>query len=284
LGLREGVGGDGVAIFFVLSGFLITSHLVAEHTRFGSISLSRFYIRRFFRLMPIAWLYLAIVAAIGQLGLPEAVACLGFYRQAFRPPPFSLTGHFWSLSCEEDFYMLWPGVLVALGLRRAPWVAAAAPVMLGLGVLHSGEWGYISSFIRTPIMLGCALAFVPRRRIPMHATLVGAALVSLVGLMFCRHTPVLGEMKYLVVAFLLWSTVQGVCSPVCRVLCSRPLTSLGVVSYSLYIWHNLTFRLPLKLMIATPVKFAIAVVASYLSYRLIESPMIAVGRRCASYT
>ena len=102
-------GQHGVTIFFVLSGFLITSKLIE-----GPINLRQFYIRRFFRLMPAAWIYLATLLFLNRMtGIsfttwPELHACLFFYRNMVDVPGPGLAGHFWSLSLEEQFYLVWP--------------------------------------------------------------------------------------------------------------------------------------------------------------------------------
>src|SRR5579871_4680695 len=105
------IGGRGVGIFFVLSGYLITSRLLRENECSARISLRRFYIKRFFRLMPCAWLYLIFLAVLGVLQPLEMAGCLFFFRGALpSTPTHILTGHFWSLSIEEDFYLLWPSI------------------------------------------------------------------------------------------------------------------------------------------------------------------------------
>ena len=124
------LGQHGVTVFFVLSGFLITSKLLAESQATGRISLFRFYLRRFFRLAPCSWCYLLVVAlCLGHLNLlwpHELRACLFFYRNYFGGNVISPTAHFWSLSLEEQFYVAWPPLLLAAGQLRARWLLIAA--------------------------------------------------------------------------------------------------------------------------------------------------------------
>jgi peptidoglycan/LPS O-acetylase OafA/YrhL len=105
-------GHHGVTLFFVISGFLISANLTA-----GPIDLKRFYIRRFFRLMPVAWAYLGVLLLIDasvHIVSPSAIVSSLFFYRNFTGTAFgSSTWHFWSLSLEEQFYLAWPPVLFA---------------------------------------------------------------------------------------------------------------------------------------------------------------------------
>ena len=117
----------GVDLFFVLSGFLITSLLLQEFTANGRLDYWRFYRRRFFRLMPALLLFLAVYCLVAPLLWPDlddiyqdalvSALYLADYGIAFFDSPDTLL-HMWSLSVEEHFYLLWPPLLVLL-LRRA---------------------------------------------------------------------------------------------------------------------------------------------------------------------
>ncbi len=113
----------GVDIFFVLSGYLICTRLLEERSHRGVISLKAFYIRRAFRILPPYLLYMAVLGVLAALGLAtlvgqEAIACLLFVRN-YLPRSYWhwYTGHFWSLSVEEHFYLIWPPVLVLVGVK-----------------------------------------------------------------------------------------------------------------------------------------------------------------------
>jgi peptidoglycan/LPS O-acetylase OafA/YrhL len=136
----------GVDVFFVLSGFLITGLLLAERERTGTISLARFYVRRAFRLLPAFGVFLAVgavlvvavkTAADQRDFLANAATSLLYtnnYYRVFRPESGGAWfGHTWSLSLEEQFYLIWPIVLVLLcrrpaARRRLPAVLAGAAV------------------------------------------------------------------------------------------------------------------------------------------------------------
>lgn len=122
-------GHFGVSIFFVISGFLITSLLLREECHRGTVSFRGFYFRRAFRILPAAFFYLLCMAAFmaltGRSSTPlQWLACLLFFRNFNLPGGESvgdagvLTGHFWSLSVEEQFYLFWP---LLLRLLPRPW-------------------------------------------------------------------------------------------------------------------------------------------------------------------
>ncbi|MGN6131243.1 MAG: acyltransferase family protein, partial [Nocardioidaceae bacterium] len=154
----------GVAIFFVISGFLITTLLLREEADRGVASLRGFYIRRAFRILPLYYLALLLFA------VPILVAGLGGQVADFkRALPFYLTyqndltgsapfGHSWSLAIEEKFYLLWPAAILLLPLVRRQRLTAclvllaascAAPL---LGSTYPARYG--------PILAGCAVALV----------------------------------------------------------------------------------------------------------------------------
>ena len=116
----------GVLIFFVISGFLITSLLLKELDSTGSIALKRFYVRRAFRIFPAFYLYLSIILALALAGLLHtplrALFVTAVYGSDYFLGPdggYASLQHTWSLSIEEQFYLLWPTTLVFLGKRRA---------------------------------------------------------------------------------------------------------------------------------------------------------------------
>lgn len=132
----RGLGTLGVDLFFAISGLLITYRMLEEHDRTGEVSLRSFYIRRAFRILPAALLFLAVVSVLSAIGiLPitpmEIISSLLFFRNYYADatPLTWYTVHYWSLSVEEHFYLLWPALLVGLGITRArrwtPWFAFA---------------------------------------------------------------------------------------------------------------------------------------------------------------
>jgi hypothetical protein len=129
---RVDYGNLGVRVFFIISGFLITSLLLAERERTGKISISNFYVRRVFRIFPAYYVFLLVMAVLlptGRLVLHKVdfLPSAAFFSDY--ETPHDALGHTWSLAVEEQFYLLWPGVIVLLGLRRAFYVCVALLVI-----------------------------------------------------------------------------------------------------------------------------------------------------------
>src|SRR5574337_202485 len=124
------LGALGVQVFFVISGFLITSLLMGEREQTGTISLKNFYLRRVLRIFPASYsfiLALLIATMLGWVSLTgRDFAFAATYTVNYYPHHPWQIGHLWSLSVEEQFYLLWPLALLALRERRALTVAVAA--------------------------------------------------------------------------------------------------------------------------------------------------------------
>lgn len=267
----------GVTIFFVLSGFLITTLLLGELARTDRVDLKRFYLRRAARLMP-GLLVLAVFHVAfwtTQVGLIRTIApviaallYLGSIFAAFWHLMGAMTWS-WSLSVEEHFYFGWPpllgGVLGRYGrlhraVRRRPMLAVAVvalaviAVAMALRIRYAGSAGwttiiYFSTFTRMDALaVGCLAAlFTWRYRLPLARTLswVGLALLA-----FCYLDPALGfgrpaldiwglPLCGLAAAVLVVGVVQHPRSVLARLLSVRPVVHLGAVSYGLYLWNLL---------------------------------------------
>jgi peptidoglycan/LPS O-acetylase OafA/YrhL len=273
-----GFGGGffGVDVFFVLSGYLITSLLAAEYAACGSISIRGFYARRARRILPAALTVVAAVVVAGGLLLNELrvaqihrdalwAVCfasnVNFVRQATDYFAQDLVGsspfqHYWSLAVEEQFYVVWPALflLVArLGVRR--WRARVATVACGLGgaslawsvvATQRGPAGaYFSTFTRAwELALGAVLATTTGMRLPRGATrgASAAGVVLLVAACFVigPTTPFPGAaalLPTLATALLILGGLDERPSLPNRILCVTPLRFLGRISYSVYLWH-----------------------------------------------
>lgn len=149
LGIVAG-GFVGVDVFFVLSGYLITGLLVAEHQRTGRISLLNFFARRIRRLLPLAFLVIVTTTSLGWWLVPplqrrelvgdarSAALYFANWRFAGKATAYSdaevtdgLFTHYWSLAIEEQFYLLWPLVVVACGLMAVRLARASMAGVLG---------------------------------------------------------------------------------------------------------------------------------------------------------
>jgi peptidoglycan/LPS O-acetylase OafA/YrhL len=277
----------GVTLFFVLSGFLITSKLLEN-----PLDLKRFYLRRFFRLTPAAWTYLLVLLVLTRTtGRPyttfaEVRACIFFYRNFYGF--MGVAGHFWSLSVEEQFYLVWPVTLLLAGVARSRWIALFGAI--GCALFRWIFWPhYAHTFPAGPtflhadgLMVGCFLAILvsdPKSRPALIRFSKTAALPALLLLLLCLYFP---HEQFLIIeqicmAVLIAATTFHPQSLSARSLSFSPLAWLGTVSYSVYIWQGLfmEFRSPWGIFLVMPI-FALA------SYYFIERPTNRLGHRLTS--
>jgi peptidoglycan/LPS O-acetylase OafA/YrhL len=293
------LGYAGVLIFFAISGYLITTRLVDEYKAMGRISLRDFYIRRAFRILPPATLFLVVLWVLSLTGLvvcsvPVIRSALFFYTNYLVVGPMGWrAGHFWSLSVEEHFYLLWPCLLIFFGARTGWRTALALIAMLCawrildthhhiLPILNSGR----TDLIADALLWGCVLAFFKFNLSRWLSTLVAVGSAALlagyamgVRLPFPPHnTDYTVPIMMLLPAVLLGAIVSCPSAPIGRFLELAPIRYIGRLSYSLYIWQQLFLggpgpRLPLVFAIAA------AFACAYLSYRFVEKPCIRFGKR-----
>jgi peptidoglycan/LPS O-acetylase OafA/YrhL len=260
------VGGIGVDVFFAISGFLITLLLLREWRRNDGISLKGFYCRRFLRLMPAAILFLLTVFAFQVAGRAHLEGRnwlhVVTYTVNFDPRPVWETAHLWSLSIEEQFYLLWPFTLLLLGPRKAGILAAAwllgAPVLRFVMLrLHPHDMGRFDNW--TPIRVdciaaGCLLALVAgderfqrwtRASRPVAMVLIAVAAAAMflsyaLGTRAATYAVSVGlSVRAACIAAVIWLSINHFRSGWGRLLDSRPFVVVGVLSYSLYLWQQL---------------------------------------------
>ncbi len=321
------VGGFlGVDVFFVLSGFLITVLLLAEWQRRSRVSLPRFYARRALRLLPAVTLMCAVVLVIGPLNpgvqarnaLWKAVAGTMFYfqnwQQAFHLIPIlQLTDHTWSLAIEEQFYLVWPTLLIATiflarrggrdPLRAALVVALALAV--GSAVLKIALWSGPGSQARVyygtdtradSLLIGSALGICylagwlhrVRRLLPVLAPVALVMVVITFGFAHDNSARMYrgGLTAFaLVCAVLIGGVALAPASPLGRLLAASPLVWLGRISYGIYLWHWPVFRylhearLGLSWGPTQLVRVTVTLAAATLSFYLLERPLLRLRHR-----
>jgi peptidoglycan/LPS O-acetylase OafA/YrhL len=256
----------GVDVFFVISGFLITSIVAGEVDR-GTFSLSRFYERRVRRLFPaLAAVLLVTTAGALLLLLPRDLVAFGksleaatlfaanihFYRTANYFDGAAATKpllHTWSLAVEEQFYVAFPPLLLLLGTRRArrvlPFLAllsfTASALLVGT---HDAAVFYLPHFRAWELLVGCVLALglLPDVRAAWYrevACTVGLGAIAFSVISISRETafPGLSAAVPVLGAALVIHSGMGGTGVVGRFLESRPAVALGRCSYSLYLWH-----------------------------------------------
>lgn len=303
------LAGVGVLLFFVLSGYLITTLLVAERERDGGIALGRFYVRRAVRLLPALWTLVAAVGIATLAGVVTDVSPGGFVASLLFIRNLGGRGqtlsHLWTLSLEMQFYAIWPIVVARCGVRRARVVAVAA---IAACVLWRGwavatqryPWETDVFYLRTDfridsILVGCLVALgVPARRPdapwavqirnpwPWLVALLAWALLASRSValrpIFLTGETLLAVMFFVAVA-VAWPTAERGDTMVGGALLGR----LGRVSYSVYLWQQPfvvdRFVHTGRPLVDVGVALLLFVVASTLSYVCIERPTMRLRPR-----
>ena len=303
-------GGFGVLIFFVLSGFLITWLLLQEFRRTGGISLKKFYLRRTLRIFPAFYVYFVLV--IGFLLIAhkliifnQVLASLLYvnnYYQAIRGDPNTAFSHTWSLAVEEQYYLIWAPTLLFI-LRRGkilPSVSIAIAVLwvhrLVL-VLSGVSQGYIYEAFDTradQLLIGSLLAcllfkhkWVPLFRFACNAWTTTTVAIVLTILNICefRYGPQFRDLvgfslEPALVAILIPGLICASETLVGRFLELAPVSGLGMISYSMYLYQQVIVSPTKRVLFSQPVfvqAFAclfVSAAAGLLSYYLIEKPFL----------
>jgi peptidoglycan/LPS O-acetylase OafA/YrhL len=299
-------GGIGVCIFFVLSGFLITTLLLGELEKSDHISRRRFYTRRALRLYPALLVMLAVTLAMG-VGNIKAVLVAATYTtnllqtiKQYNPGPY---GHTWSLALEEQFYLIWPLLLplvmrlsrrAAVSVVLTASVASAAWAQLAIGSLI-GKDGSISVAVFNPLfqvhglLIGCALAFmIWHRAVPRAALLTNAGMIICIAVAVAASATVAwhwAAIWNLVSEFAAAALIAGLRDQAVglgRLLTLKPVVWVGERSYAIYLWH-----LPL-ILFATEhgygrsgeaVAVVLTIVVAGISWRVVEQPFLKLKKR-----
>jgi peptidoglycan/LPS O-acetylase OafA/YrhL len=300
---RLDYGTLGVFIFFVISGYIITRLLVLERDGTGDFSLTTFYWRRAFRILPPLILFLVGVQLLTLWGLSESspwqvALALTFTRNYFRSS-FPSLHHLWYLSVEEQFYLLWPFLLKRLSDRNASkllLVAIFAAPAVRLVYVMTGASGIAQTWhfesVADGLAMGCLLAINQKK---LHANgfymRFCTSKLAFIVLPFVtiaaawQRWPVLYEVLgksliFLSASLFLDASIQQHNSRAGKILNSLPFVLIGRWSYSLYLWQQV-FLLELrgtKLYAYFPLNLGLAVLASIASYYLVEQPIIRYGR------
>jgi len=298
---RDGpdIGTFGVRFLFVISGFLITGLLLKEHQATGTISLRRFYLRRTFRIFPAYYaslLVLALISAAGWVTLRDGDLFHALtYTQNYHTEHSWWVGHAWSLSVEEQFYLLWPAAMMLAGTTRAFYGAAAFVVLAPF--IRTAIWvlapsvrdhiiGHSFETVADAIAIGCLLAGTRdwlwgRRR--YRAVLQSKYFVLI---------PILAMVLYLIdrprFRLTIGMTGTNICIALCldwclrfasdrvgRVLNWAPLAYIGTLSYSIYLWQQFFLNRETRALVTSfPLNLVLVAACALLSYYAVERPFL----------
>ncbi|GAA2530123.1 acyltransferase family protein [Microbacterium mitrae] len=314
----------GVDVFFVISGYLITAHLVREIAASGTVAFGAFYARRIRRLIPAALVVLASVSLGVWLFLPYSrwednaiqIAASGAYVENWVLAALSVNysahndaasavQHYWSLSVEEQFYIVWPILLIIGGCWL--WRRSTISLVLRLGIVVAlvTAASFVSSVIMTALHpqeayfvtytrawefgVGALVALAPSARFRGRAivSIIGLGAIVAAAIAFTPLTPFPGYWALIPVlgtALVIYAgpgvEAQGVAA---KAFAFRPVQWVGDVSYSLYLWHwpvlvILPFALSREADTAMKVSvLAVSLVLAWLTRRLVELPAQRLG-------
>ena len=308
-------GHIGVDIFFVLSGFLITVLLYQEYVLYEGIDLKRFYIRRLLRLTPALLGLLTIFgaftlatksgAALANTG--QSIFLAAFYLSdfaiAFNYSDLGGLGHTWSLAIEEHFYLIYPVSLLIL-LRKGPSTRTGIVVLTVMVVLIAiyriFMWGpapeevarvYYGFDTRADgLLVGSILGLIAARgylpKVSRHIAISGTGILACALIfadwdsrLYAYGLPLINISTAIVLSYVMTTGVEW--------LANKALVWVGIISYGLYLWHNLIFIVIRERVTGSP--WAILVLGSLVSlivagtsFYLLEKPCLRLKKRFAT--
>jgi peptidoglycan/LPS O-acetylase OafA/YrhL len=312
-------GSLGVNIFFVISGYLITKLLIIERKKTGSVNLKDFYIRRILRIFPVFYLYIIVIIILKTFYIPklfESYTLVGFaaiylwnYAHLFhihttiRENGFRFFGHFWSLSLEEQFYLIWPLMFIRLTNGTLTKVVVAiiviTPVIrIATYFFMPGSRGQMSMMLQTggsTIFIGCLGAILENTTFfkeKITGVIYNNKLIVVIAIFLLVISPLLFKFFGGVYSVPLGSTLNSLCiavllywlvyvpSKVSDFLNKKIIIEIGILSYSLYIWQQLFLTVRLHLWINQfPQNIFLVFAVASISYYAIEKPILQLKKR-----
>jgi len=305
-------GRFGVRVFFVISGFLITTLLLKEHRKTGRISLSGFYERRIARIIPAFYTFLLTLLVLKFTHLLDvrwnAMATgvtftwnYGVLWLAPTPASDPVMGHLWTISLEEQFYAAWPLCLILFGKRWGQRIAIASVVIFPvlrltsyflmpglrgqlLMMFHTGSdqimWGAAAAFAYERGVVGRMARWKSRWIVPWLCALVVFIVCPAVDAHIRGGSILFGASAECasVVAMVFW-LLSGTTGWLRATLECWPVVKLGLLSYSLYLWQQIFIFWDKIAFVPLALRILGALAVATVSYVLIEVPLRARIRR-----
>jgi peptidoglycan/LPS O-acetylase OafA/YrhL len=305
--LAVGNGANGVAVFFVISGYLITTLLLKEFDKTGAVSLGRFYFRRAMRIFPPFYAYLCVLGGLWASGIlpqhrPSFIASATYMFALFPFGQGFTIFHTWSLSIEELFYLLWPLTLLLANRRRnSKWIAlglisAMPAIRLALyffvPTLRGHEGFMVQGWIDT-MMVGCLLAIVNKNPqwVAWRERYLRGWVATILAVLYLLGTPAFGLILPHRTEAFYSVTIARTAAALCiggvmvylidapdsfagRFLNSPALRHVGILSYSLYLWQQLFVHEDNVARAPFPFNLLCCFVCAEISYFIIERPFL----------
>lgn len=287
LGLNEAAATTGMALFFCLSGFLITRVLLNNQ------NVPVFLIRRLFRIVPLAWLTILILVIANRSPAIDAISNFGFFANI--PPDHLIPGghHLWSLCVEVQFYIA-VALAVAVFGPRGLWIAPIAALsvtvarIIALQPISIVTWHRIDE-----ILAGATLALILYntniqiyiRRFPKFAILVVFSLLIISGI---PNAPVIPYLRPYLAAITIGISIFSAPDLLNRALCSKEFRYIASISFSVYVIHGvlgdswLGSGTTIIKYLKRPLLALITVILSHYSTFWFENPMINIGKKLSS--
>lgn len=313
-------GAFGVDLFFALSAYLITILLIREEEVRGQIDIRAFYLRRILRIWPLYFFFIAVAAFVPlwdrtqHLGWDYIAGYLllaGNWVYVWKGLPYSIANPLWSVSIEEQFYLVWPLALRRMSRHQLVYVvmsllllANTARAYLVLSHVLGAAVQYNTFARLDAIALGILVAYVLGSEVPSLTLFGRSALAAFSLSLWCivaacvnlnaqtEVAPVLGTLigrpLVAIAAAGLLVAVIGAPSAGARVLSNTGLTYLGRISYGLYVYHMAGLMIAEHFVRTNSVRkfaayafsgFALTLIFSILSYRWLESPFLKLKER-----
>lgn len=301
------LGNLGVRCFFVISGFLITTLLLSELDSSGGISLKRFYLRRTLRIFPAFYACLVTIALLQLIGFVQLnrndLFYAGTYTINYRTAlerSWNL-GHMWSLSVEEQFYLLWPATLWVLGKRKG--LFAAGLVICLVPLIRIGTWKFFPEWVPgikwqfqtvcDSLAIGCLLAGIKpwlEKQAWLEKMLASNVMLLLPFAAVFMNFYISGRPRLnfllgqsfinLCLALFIYHCVRHPGQWVGKFLNLRPAVVIGVLSYSIYLWQQLFLNHYSSAFICKfPVNIILTFIAAWLSYSWVERPFLNLRKK-----
>lgn len=299
-----------LALFFSLSGLLITMRLLSEQQKTGKIDLGGFYLRRAFRIGPGLLTYLGVLFVLGAYGVMTPMPVSEFLSSAFflenYVPPFEgrtpYTFHLWSLAVQEHFYLLWPVLFLAFGSARLrkwiPWAALAFAVWRAVDVnynlvfpdAHPVFNRHRTDRVFDALLYGSYLAFMLQN--PRIKAFLTRALTPMVCLPLAAVFLLTGYIEgatselvsFLIAPLLIAGTILRPTDFYVRFFELKAFKFLAQISFGLYLYQQVlfvgAFRQPTVLQ-TFPLNFVLLIAIAYAANRFIDAPLANLGNSIA---